>query len=295
MKTRRLFNKLILLSSFAAIMLNNELFPQGTDSRRAIENKNKFYIGINITPQQTDILNEGFSSALSVTGGNALNISVDAAYYFSKFIGAGLGAGFSPYSTQIDLAAYNASYDAVDNDTPPEEYSMLISGSSISESQKISFISIPVRLAFRIPAGNKLGFFLNGGVSIEVPVIKTFEGTGVFTYKGYYEQYPVTLENIPEYGFVNNYQTNVSGDLEVNSLNFALNASGGLFVYLGTSFQISLGASFIKSLTGISGYADNQEFLITSVKDQMYSIMGGSTKTGIQALGISLGVRYFLK
>ena len=295
MKSIKFSGKIIILSALVTIMLNSPAFPQGTDSRIVIKNKDRFYIGINITTQQTDIFNEGFSSPLSFIKGNALKFSADAAFYFSKFIGARFGAGFSPYSTQIDLASYSASFDAKDNDTPPEDFTMLISGSSINESQKISFISIPFQLSFRLPVGNKFGIYLNGGVSAEIPVINTYRGTGIFSYKGYYAQYPVTLENIPDHGFKNNNQTDVSGDLELHNLNLALNTTGGFFICLGSSVQIALGANFVKSLSGISDYVENQKYLITTKLDEMNGIMEGSTETGIQSLGLSLGIRYFLK
>lgn len=296
MKTRLSCFRFMILAALLTVILNVEVYPQGTDSRRVIKNKDKLFVGLAVTPQKTNIINEGFSTNLTYTKGNSINIAIEGAYFFSKFVGIDFGAGISPYSTQISLADYSVEYDTLDNDTEPEEYTMKIDGHSITETQKISFLSIPVRLALRFPAGERFGFFLNTGISAEIPVVKTYNGEGTFTYDGYYAQYPVTLHNVPDYGFPSDYKTNVSDEeLEVKSFTAALTASGGFYLYLGTSFQLALGVTFNKSLTGVSGYEKNTDFRITSVADELNSIMGGSTKTGVQAFGISLGFRYYIQ
>ncbi len=295
MKTYKSSMRFILLSLFMAAILNTVLYAQGTDSRRVYENKDKLYIGILLTPQQTSIQNDGFSNSLTLTKGNSINISVEGAYYFSKFAGISFGAGYNPYSSELSLSRYEVDFSATDSDTPPENYEMQIDGKSITEIQNISFLSIPVSLALRVPAGNKVGFFINAGVSAEIPMVKTYDGSGTFTYDGYYAVYPVTLHNLPEYGFASDLPTKVSEELDIKSFNAALSASGGIYFYLGTSFQIALGAHFSKSLSGISNYTSDNDFYLTTKANELNSIMEGTSKTGIQAMGISLGLRYFIK
>ncbi len=295
METYKSSLRFIILSLFMAAMLNTVLYAQGTDSRRIFENKDRFYIGILLTPQQTSIQNEGFSDKLTLTKKMSFNISVDGAFYFSNYIGINFGAGYNPYSSELFLAQYIADFSARDTDSPPEDYEMQIDGSSITEIQNISFLSIPVSLALRIPAGSKLGFFVNAGISAEIPMVKTFDGTGTFTYDGYYSVYPVTLHNLPEYGFASDLATSVSEELDIKSFNAAITASGGIYFYLGASFQITLGAHFNKFLSDISNYSSDGDFYLTTKMNELNSIMEGSTKAGVQALGISLGLRYFLK
>lgn len=276
-----------------AAMLNNVVLSQGTDSRRVYKNKDQFCIGIILTPQQTSISIEGFSDNLDFTKGSSINIALNGAYYFSRYIGISFGAGFNPCSSEIFLSSYSTEFSAVDSEN--ESYEMQIEGRSITEIQNISFLTIPVSVALRIPAGDKFGFFLNGGVSAEIPVIKTYDVTGTFTYDGYYPAYPVTLENIPAYGFPSDLLTTVSDELEIKSFNAALTASGGFYFYLGTSLQVSLGAHFSRVLSDISNYSDNSNFRLTSQAGELNSMMEGSTNAGVQALGISLGFRYFIK
>lgn len=281
------------MSLILTTMLNSIVFSQGTDSRRIYQNKDKFFLGIVLTPQQTSIKSDGFSTSIVYDKGTSMNIAFNAGYYFSNILGINIGAGLNPYTTQLSLTSYSVNYNT--RDSEDEEYQMQIDGRNITETQKISFLSIPVTLALRIPAGDMLGFFLNAGVSAEIPVVSKYDGSGVFSYDGYYPAYPVTLEDIPEYGFENDLSTSVDGDLIVNSFNAALTASGGLFVYLGSSLQLTLGAHFNRSLSGISAYEADNSFKLTSARNELNSIMAGSTDTGVQAIGISLGLRYFIQ
>jgi hypothetical protein len=293
MKTRRTCIKFIVLPLLLAAMLNSVVFSQGTDSRRLFENNEKFYVGLVFTPQKTSINMEGFSNNLSFTNGSAINITVEGAFYFSRYAGISFGAGLSPYSSEVLLPIYSTEFSTVDSES--ESYEMQIEGISITEIQKISFLSIPVSLALRLPAGSSLGFFVNAGLSAEIPMVKKYDGTGTFTYDGYYPAYPVTLENIPAYGFPSDLLTKVSDELEIKSFNAALTVSGGLYFYLNKSIQLALGTHFSRSLSNISGYNYDSEFSLTTQAEELNSMMGGSTKTGIQAFGISLGLRYFLE
>jgi len=293
MKTTRTCLKFFILSLFLAVMLNNVVFSQGTDSRLRYGNNEQFGFGIILTPQKTSINMEGFSNTLSITGGGGINIAFDAVYYFSPSIGISFGAGLNPYSSEVNLSSYTTDFSAVDSEN--ESYEMQIEGRSITETQKISFLSIPILLALRIPAGDKLGFYVNAGISAEIPIVKTYDGNGIFSYDGYYPAYPVTLEDIPAHGFPSDLRTEVSDQLEIKSFNAALAASGGLFYYLNKSIQLSLGVHFTRALSNISNYPDNSNFRLTTQADELKSIMEGSSKTGIQAVGLSLGLKYFLK
>ena len=293
MKTKRNCLRFITLSVFLSAMLNSAIFSQGTESRRIFENKEQLCLGIILTPQQTSISMDGLSGSLEYTNKKTMNISFNMAYYFSKYIGVSFGAGLNPCSSEIYLRSYSTDFSAVDDEG--ESYEMQIEGSAITEIQKISFLSIPVSLALRVPAGSTLGFFVDAGVSAEIPIMKSYDATGTFSYDGYYPAYPVTLEDIAAHGFPSNLLTEVSEDIEINSFNGALSASAGIYFYLGSSFQISLGAHLCKVLGDIANYEGGENFYLTTQAYELNSLMQGSTYAGVQALGISLGLRYFIK
>jgi len=293
MKAKRTCLKFFILSVLMAVMLNNVVFPQGTDSRLRYGNNEQFGFGIVLTPQLTSINMDGFSNSATATGGTGINISFDASFYFSTYAGISIGAGLSPYSSEITLSSYSTQFSDVDSES--ESFEMQIEGRSITENQKISMLSIPITLALRVPAGSKLGFYVNAGISAGIPVVKTYDGSGIFSYDGYYAAYPVTLENIPQYGFPSDLRTEVSDQLEIKSFVASLTASGGFYFYLNKSIQLALGANYTRALSDISNYQNTGTFYLTTQAEELNSMMEGSTKTGVQAIGISLGFRYFIK
>jgi hypothetical protein len=293
MKTKRTCLKFLILSVLMAVMLTNIVFPQGTDSRLRYGNNEQFGFGIVLTPQKTSINMDGFSNTATITGGSGINIAFDASFYFSTFAGISIGAGLSPYSSQVSLSSYTTQFSDIDSES--ESFEMQIEGRSITEDQKISLLSIPITLTLRVPAGSKLGFYVNAGINAGIPIVKTYDGSGIFSYDGYYEEYPVTLENIPQYGFPSDLRTEVSDQLEIKSFVASLTASGGLYFYINKSIQLSLGANYTRALSDISNYQSTGTYYLTTEAEELNSMMEGSDKTGIQAMGISLGIRYFIK
>ena len=279
-------------------MMNPVVNSQGTESRRKIGELKSLYINILLNPSQTAISNEKnekFStySSLNSVKGSSLNFVLDAGYFFSKMIGISSGVTYGSYSTKLSMDSCSIKYSTTDEDL--ENYEMRIKGKSINEDQKISFLRIPICLDLRIPAGNRLGFFLKGGVGFEIPIAKTFNESGTFSYSGYYPAYNVTVENISNYGFPSNLKTDTSSNLQIKALNLSMIASGGMFLSLTSNVQLVLGAYYNKSMANISAYKEDPNFRLTSKANVLNSIMAGSKSAGVQAFGLSFGIRYFLK
>jgi hypothetical protein len=294
METRiNYFSRLSLLVS-VIFFLNLQSFSQGTDSRRITSaNKNNMYIGLSIDPISSKISNEGFSDVLSIKGGNSLNFSIDAGYFFSDLIGISIGAGYSSYSTKLSLDS--SSYKFMTTDDEDEQFEMRIKGRSIEEDQNISLLSIPVSLIFRFAASEKIGLYLKPGISFDIPLLKKYDGNGIFTYDAYYAEYPVLLQDLPELGFPSNYATNVSEELEIKSINMALTVSGGMSYSVSEKMVLLLGATLNRSVGNVSAYEEDSGFRLTTEQNELRSMMAGSKNSGLQAFGFSIGIRYFLK
>ena len=172
---------------------------------------------------------------------------------------------------------------------------MRIKGESITEKQKLSFLNIPVCLVLKIPAGTKLGFYAKAGLSFNIPIVKSYDDHGTFTYDGYYAAYPVLLQDLPAYGFPKNLSTSTSGNLEIKSFNLSLVASGGATFIVNESIQLTLGMYFNRSLGNISTYVTNSNYRLTSKPNELNSIMGGTSGAGFQGLGLSLSLRYYIR
>jgi hypothetical protein len=103
------------------------------------------------------------------------------------------------------------------------------------------------------------------------------------------------LENIPEYGFPENLSSTTAGDLKLKSLIFEGIASAGFDISIMKKLKVSLAACFDKSFSTISGYSLPDKFQLSSDAGKINSIMGGTSKTTIQSLGLRLSFRYYLK
>jgi hypothetical protein len=293
MKMKDNYIRKTILSAVLFSMLITTGYTQGTDSRSS--SGGKMYTGIFVNPLKTGIANEKISSgpAMNNAGGSGLNITVEGGYFFNDILGVSIGAGYGSYAAKLSMDSYTTSYTTTD--TENESYEMRISGKTISEDQKISFLSIPVCLNVSYPFADKIGVYAKAGVSIDIPLSKTYSGSGTFTYNGYYPAYPVLLQNAPVYGFPTDLNTLASGDLLINSFNIGIVASGGAYYALNDKMQILLGVQFNKSMGNISGYKADANYRLTSKATELNSLMGGSTTAGVQAFGLSIGVKYYLR
>jgi hypothetical protein len=290
--------KYLFLLFFLLATLNTALFPQGTDSRRrpaAGGQLNKLCITVYLNPSMTRVSSGEIAglSDLSTTGGKSLHGALDLDYFFSPAVGVNFGLGYNGFSSQLSLDSLSAKYTT--KDIEDETYEMRISGKTISEDQKIAYLSIPVCLSVRFPADGKIGFYMKAGIVFDIPIVKSYEATGVFSYAGYYAAYPVLLENLSEYGFPSKKNTSSSGALQVKSFSPAIIASGGIFFAFSEKMQIVIGGYFNRSISNISAYEPASSFMLSSKADELTSFMSGSSGASVQAIGISLGLRYFLK
>src|SRR4030042_3232087 len=299
MKSTASYIRFFLLSFFLLITVNAALFSQGTDSRRPGGGgiQKNFCLTVYVNPSKTGITSEEVTgiSDLSSTKGSSINGSLDVDYFFSGAAGINFGIGYSGFSSQLSLDNWSDAYTTKDSEN--ETYEMRITGKTIVEDQKIGYLSIPVCLALRFPAAGKVGFYMKTGIGFDIPLVKSYDGTGVFSYEGYYSTYNVVLKDIndPIIGFYTNRSTSSTGTLEVKSFTMALIASGNIFVSLGESIQILLGVHYKRSLSNISTYVPPADFLLSSEADELNSFMAGSSGANVQAVGLSLGLRFYIK
>jgi len=297
MKNRVLYTRFFLLPLILLVTVNTDLFPQGTDSRRPGGGRGaqkNLCITVFVNPSKAGITTNEVTgiSGITATKGSAIHGSLNMDYFFSGPAGISFGLGYSGFASELSLANWSDSYST--KDTENETYEMRITGKTIVEDQKIGYLSVPVCLALRFPAAGKIGFYMRTGIGLGIPISKSYEGTGTFTYDGYYAAYPVLIQDLATYGFPSNHPTSVSGDLQVK-FGMALIAQGNLFFSLGESMQILLGAHYNRSLSNISSYETSSSFLLSSKADELNSFMAGSSGAGVQAMGLSIGFRYYLK
>jgi hypothetical protein len=295
MKIYKSYIRHLLILLCLTICFQQKILPQGTD----ISNKRStnLYVGFSAGPSQTSISNTVIPplSKLNSIKKNSFSGFLEIGYFFSDNIGLSTGVGFVSDKTQLTLDSYQSSYTTTDTDTPPESYERRVTGSNIKELQKVGFLSIPLCINLRLPISDKSGFFLQTGVNIAVPLTKSYGSSGIFSFEGYYPAYKVLLTNLPAYGFPSNKSIVSGGNLELKSIGFNFVASGGFDFFIQEKIQIAISACYEKSLSNISDYSLPDKFQLSTDGTNINSIMGGSSKTTVQSLGLKITLRYYLR
>jgi hypothetical protein len=255
----------------------------------------KFYIGLSGGPCLTQEIIDpsGVLTGLLVTDKNKFSVSADLGYYFSRNLGLITGIEYSLFSSELSLSNYDNSFNTTDADN--ETFEKRITGSGITEIQNITFLKVPVKLSLRMLPGSRIGLFLNGGINVVLPINSTYEASGTFSYSGYYPAYNVTFSNLPAYGFDSNASVNTKSSMKLQQPFFEGHADAGITCKISGKLQLALSAYYSRSLISISGYKSPDTFQLSSDKNSMSSLIGGSGNVTAQVIGAKVGIRYFFR
>jgi hypothetical protein len=294
MKLRFSYILCFLLIGFIYLISPENLSAQETGEARAVY-ASKFFIGIGGGAVYSHEFNTPVSSVagMIVKDKNAYSASVELGYFFTKHLGVMSGLEYSVFSSDLSLKDYSNSFTTTDGDN--ESYEKRITGSGIKETQTITFLKIPVELCMRFLPGRRIGVFIFGGANALFPVKGDYNGSGTFSYVGYYPAYNVTFQNLPAYGFVNNTQVSTKGSLTLKSPSFEGIAGAGLSCYVTGKIQILLSAYYANTLSTISGYKASDTYQLTSDPSSINSLMGGNSEVAAQTIGAKLAIRFYLK
>jgi hypothetical protein len=246
-------------------------------------------------PSQTGINNGATlgNKKLFSTSENSYFGSLETGFMFSRYFGLSSGIGFISYGTKVTLDYYQNTLTTLDSEN--DSYVLNLSASGIKEIQNVSSVIVPVRIIFRVPFGETIGFFIEPGMNIAIPLNKSFTSSGTFTYEGYYPAYNVTLKNLPGQGFPTDKPNSVSGKLELKQVWTDADLSAGFDFLIRKKIQIAAGFRYTKSLSNISGYKAPENFHLSSNPNVLNSLMGGTSKVTTSSLGLRISFRYYLK
>ncbi len=292
MKVKIIVIRQLLFTAFLMFGFQHEIFSQEPDSSKV--KQPGLFVGLSMGSAQSQIINEGILSVSDLLSGkkNGVMGSLEIGYFFSDYIGLSSGISFVSYNGQVTLNSYQNKFNTTDSEN--EAYERQISGTNIKEVQNIGFLSVPIYLNIRLPLNKKMGLFLQTGVDVSVPLMKNYNSSGTFTYKGYYPAYNVLLENLPAYGFPSNASVVTNGKLELKPLCFDAVAAAGFDFFIQEKMQIAIAACYNRSLSNISAYTLPEKFQLSSDVNQINSLMGGSSKVTIQSMGLKITLRYYL-
>lgn len=281
-----------ILSAIFLFALHQNLFAQEADS--ATVRRTGTFAGLGIGSGRSEILMDGILSlsGLAPAKKNGVVASIDIGHFFSGGFGISTGVSYTNFRGETNLGSYQNKFNAKDSEN--ESYERRVTGYNIKELQNIGILGIPVTLLFRLPLGRIAGISFQTGVNAGIPIQKKYDSRGTFTYKGYYPAYNVLLENLPQYGFPSNAAVRTESTPELQPLWLEVTASAGIDFFPAKKFQVLCALNYSHTLTDISGYTLPEKFQLTVDTDHINSMMGGSSRTSAQFLGIKISLRYYL-
>jgi len=125
-------------------------------------------------------------------------------FLFDQNWGVGTGINFAFYNGSISINDYNQKQAATT--LTGYEFDFLISSSAYEEKQKVATLTIPLMAQYQYQGEEKLAYYAALGFKVGIPLSAKSQSKGVFTTKGYFPSLNVTIEDIPDYGFVTNRQ-----------------------------------------------------------------------------------------
>ena len=287
-----IYIKEFLLAFMVILVAIPDAFAQGTDM--GLERRPGAFIGISagalnsqiISDSDLDIKESGSSGKVSFSG------SFDVGYYFSKPIGLRTGIGYSSANVQLTLDSYQSSSNLKDSEN--ESYELRVTASNLTENQSVKILNVPLVVVLNIPLSNIVSIFLEPGISFSIPANCSYNSTGLFTYQGYYPEYNVILENLPNHGFSSNETINTTDDLKIRHSWTDLTLSSGINLAIKRKFQLSAGVEYCRSISDLSGYDSPDSFQLSPIPGQVASLMGASDKVTSKALGFNISLRYLI-
>jgi len=170
--------------------------------------------------------------------------------------GAGYFRSFSPYVKIIaglDISSVTAkidtgkdfldNYEAVDIDGVDYQENILV-----TSNEQISpvYISAPILMEIGNPNIDRIGFYFDIGFRLSYLINSGYVKTGDYVTKGRYDQYGVTLEDVPELGFYGDIRGENGNENERGAFNPAAELSKtNLSIQAGLGISIPISSSII--------------------------------------------------
>lgn len=205
---------------------------------------------------------------------------------FPISIEAGLGMRRFAMAAHQDVAFEKKDCTDIDGDA----YQASLSTNDLKEQLTLAYLDIPICLCFGQPAKDRVTAYFKIGVTPSINLLSNFNSSGTYTLKGYYPQWDVTLENIPELGFGGgDYHENAAAD--ISRFNLWGNAAFGVYVpFKGTHFILNAGMKADYSILSI-GTVSVDQYAGTPLREAGLLDAGGR----VFIPGVEVGLVYTIK
>ncbi|MDP4277231.1 MAG: OmpA family protein [Bacteroidota bacterium] len=157
-----------------------------------------------------------------------LGYTVNAAYsfFFMPQLGIQSGIGLQTYSAASSINYLTTSSETDVNGDP---FVLSTLYKNWKEKQQTLFLDIPLTIQYRRYLNDKIGLLASAGAKIAIPLSASYKSeSGKITTTGYYKQWNITLDDLPQYGFttpINRFE----GDYTFKNTYSAIADLGGLY------------------------------------------------------------------
>jgi hypothetical protein len=212
-------------------------------------------------------------------------------YYFSKSLGISLGIGMNSFGSSgvLDGLMTSASVDMEGADYEHRNYLTLW-----TEKQSGYMLGIPLGIIYRNPIAKKAGLSATIGVKYLIPVKATYEVTeGKLVSTGYYSEWNVELENLPQYGF-STLNSKPSGEVKLKS-GLSLYADLGITFSIAERRSLYLGGYLDYGMTNIAKSQEDLPFGSKGIYTSIVAVPGATDKIIPVSYGLKIGISLGMK
>ena len=181
-------------------------------------------------------------------------------------LSVGVGIGYDNIPLNAHFNYYSETFNGIyDNDG--DIYNLNRDYYDVSEKVSLSYISVPLFVAFGQPYSNKLSVYGKLTIIPMLNISKSITASGTYTSTGYYPQWDATLHDIPELGF------NTDAQCYNNDMNMNVNS----FILTG-----SLSAGVYYPLCNHNKNSDGSQFVLKGGVRLDYTLMSGAGKASTE-------------
>ncbi len=257
---------------------------------RSIQDKKEkgLYVSATGAFAMTRIYNSNLynESSWTASTGKSIHPSLAITYMFNRNAGITGGIKFSTFKTSFAIRNYSNTSNQTMTDIDGETYQPVLTISSLTQSNHVNCFDIPFLV--KLNSGNqKTKFYFHAGIILSFFVKSNFTLDGDLVKAGYYSQYGMTIEDIPEYGFGSlNYSSTDKYTLKMPSYNLSGYFSLGLTRMIKPGLSLMFGVSRTLGLTDLGFNQNIPENYIN------YAISNPLKRTILQSTNIEIGIIY---
>ncbi|WP_139314926.1 outer membrane beta-barrel protein [Saccharicrinis aurantiacus] len=218
-----------------------------------------------------------------------IGFGADIQYHISEYMIIGSGIRYNEYGATFNLGSFQSEAPMIDQDN--DAYILKASGTNIEEEHTVGAIEVP--LFFRYQKWISSDFILYGAtgpVFSFLGTVKTTINSGSLSTSGYYPQWNLTIDDVPEYGFYTRDITELSTVTEFKT-SIAWLIEVGSEYYVSKRLNLAFGLYYQPGLNNIS--STTAEGLLTDPNSYTGTI-NNADKIQLTKAGFKLGVNFDL-